>query len=274
MAYDIAAIKKKIADLSSQNQRRSGAAQSGEKITYFKPQMGPNELRFLPYDNGSGQPFQQIDYYDCPELTERRTPTPTQFALPDPVAELLAQLEEGRSDDATWRLLRKLRIKESNYAPLIVRGQEDKGVQIWELNQTVLNQIYGVLAHPDYSDEDMFDPKVGFDFTVTCGDSGKVTTFKGKEYVVKSYDVTPRRKPSVLAKTQKERDDIVASIPDLEAQFKRYVMSEEDLKVAVVNFLNVGAEAGHSEEVVESKRDKTVEENVATSKIDDAFGDL
>jgi len=275
MSYDIEAIKKKIAELSNQN-NRGGKKTDGPKLTYFKPTMGPNNVRFLPYSDGDGQPFQQIDYYDCPELAERRIVTPVQWGLPDPVAELVEQLELKRSDDTVWNLMRKLRVKESMYAPVFVRGQEDKGVQIWELNQTVLNQVYGVLAHPDYAEEDMMDPKLGFDFTVTCGDSGKTTTFKGKEYVVKSYDVQARRKCSLLAKTEKERAAIVDSVPNLGDHFKQYVMGEEKLKGAVVNFLSAGAEpAPHSEDNdKETTAPKSDTESEASSKIEDAFKDL
>lgn len=275
MAYDINAIKKKIAALSAQNQRRSGnGGQDRTKLTYFKPGMGSQELRFLPYDDGAGQPFQQVDYYDSKQLTERRIVTPTQWGLPDPVAELVSELEKDRSSDVSWNLMRQLRIKESNYAPVFVRGQEDKGVQIWELNQTVLNQVYSILAHPDYVDEDLFDAKVGYDFTVTCTDSGKTTNFNGKTYAVKTYDVQPRRKPSPILKAKGDRDALIDSIPNLSDHFKQYSMGEEKLKAAVVNFLSEGAASPHSEETQDTKQAKSDVETEATSKIDDAFKDL
>lgn len=276
MSYDINAIKKKIAALAEQNARRDASRSKGqrEKLTYFKPKMGSQEVRFLPYDDGSGQPFQQIDYYDCKALTPRRICTPSQWSLPDPVADLIEELQKDRSNDATWNILKQLRVKESNYALVYVRGQEDKGVQVWELNQTVLNQVYSVLAHPDYATDDMFDPKDGFDFTITCSDSGKTIEFNDNVYKVKNYDVQPRRKPSPLAKTKAERDEIIASMPDLNAFHKQFVMSEEKLTEAVTNFLSQGTGSPHTEEAVEAKSDPTAEETAASSKIDDAFKDL
>ena len=273
MSYDIEAIKKRIADLSKQNQRGGAGNSNATKLTYFKPKLGANELRFLPYNDGSGQPFQQIDYYDCKELTERRTPTPKQWSLPDPVADLVTELEKNRSNDATWQMMRKLRVKEANYAPVFVRGQEDKGVQIWELNQTVLTQIYSILAHPDFCDENLFDAKNGYDFTITCTDSGKTTVMNGKTFTVKNYDVQPRRKSSPLMPTEKERAAIVASIPDLNANFKQFVLNEEKLKIAVTNFLSAGMESEHTEEKV-VKKSIPEAESKASSKIEDAFADL
>jgi len=276
MSYDINAIKEKIAQLSKNNNRGGGGGAKPEKIQYFKPTLGAQDLRFLPNFGKDGQPFLQIDYYDSRDLTERRIVTPTQWGLEDPVADLLTELEKDRSNDAVWNLMRKLRVKESNYAAVLVRGQEDKGVQIWELNQTVLTQIYSILAHPDYVDDDMFDADTGFDFTITCTDSGKTTEFAGNTYPVKNYDVQPRRKPSKLAKTKKEAEAIVASIPDLESQFKKYVMSPEKLKVCVTNFLSAGGDASHSEEAVlpTPTSTPTPAETEASSKIDSAFADL
>lgn len=271
MGYDINAIKKRIAELSNHGNKSAGSKKRSEKLTYFKPQMGINEVRFLPYAYGDGQPFQQINYYDSRQLTERRIVAPVQWGLPDPVADLVAELEQDRSNDTTWNLMRQLRMKESNYAPVFVRGQENKGVQIWEIGPSILHNIYSVLAHPDYIEEDMMDPQNGFDFTITCTDSGKRTVFNGKEYVVKNYDVQPRRKSSPLAKTKKEQDDIVNSVPNLSEHFKQYAMSEEKLKAAVVNFLSAGSEGvPHTEDTV----DNSEVEFEAASKIDAAFEDL
>jgi len=274
MTYDINAIKRKIAELSAKNQKRQSG--KSEKLNYFKPKMGSQEVRFLPYDDGAGQPFQQIDYYDSKQLSDRRTPAPRQWGLPDPVADLHEELEKDRANDATWKLMKELRIKESHYAPVFVRGQEDKGVQVWELNQTVLNQIYSTLAHPDYEDENMFDAEKGYDFTITCTDSGKTTFFNGKEYPVKNYDVQPRRKPSPLLENEEERNALVESIPDLNAHFKRWVYGEDKLKGMIVNFLSAGqtsAEETGSEESLEVA-DQTEVEEQAASKIDEAFSDL
>jgi hypothetical protein len=278
MAYDINAVKRKIAELQAQNKKRS-SKKSSSKIHYFKPTMGKQEVRFLPYEHDDqGQPFQQIDYYDSRQLSEKRIPAPKQWGLPDPVADLVEELEKDRASDTTWKLMKELRLKESNYALVFVRGQEEKGVQIWELNQTVLGQIYGILAHPDYEDEDLFDPEKGYDFTITCGDSGKTTMFGGKEYVVKTYDCQPRRKSSLLADTKEEREELLASVPNLSENFKRWVLEEEKLKEMVMNFLNAGKtdenDTGSEEALEKATPPATEVETAAASKIDEAFGDL
>lgn len=275
MSYDIDAIKKKIAELSNQKSRGRNKGQKREKLAYFKPKMGANEIRFLPYDDGNGQPFQQIDYYNSRQLTERRIVAPAQWGLPDPVADLVEELQKDRGSDTSWNLLRQLRVKESYYAPVLVRGQEDKGVQIWEIGAVPLHQVYSVLAHPDYADENLFDPKNGYDFTITCTDSGKTVTFGGQEYPVKNYDVQPRRKSTPLAGSKKEIDAILEAIPNLSDHFKQYAMSEEKLKDVVVNFLSAGSTDDDSFSVNEDD-DSSVDDadEEVTSKIEDAFKGL
>ena len=225
MTYNVDAIKRKIQELTVPDRKKTGDA---VRLTWFKPGMGPNEIRFLPYDDGHGQPFQAVGYYNSKQLYERRIVAPVQYGRADPISDLMTELRKERQDDATWQLMKELRVKESYYAPVLVRGQEDKGVQIWELGSTVLKKVYSVLAHPDYVDENMFHPTEGYDFTVTCTDSGKTTTFNGKVYTVKDYDVTPRRKPSVLDKDESVRNEIVAAVPNLSEHFGQFVMKEEN----------------------------------------------
>ena len=196
----------------------------------------------------------------------------------DPVPEnKIEELQKNRSSDTAWNLLRQLRVKESYYAPVLVRGQEHKGVQVWEIGNVPLSQVYSVLAHPDYADENLFDPKNGYDFTITCTDSGKTVSFRGEDFVVKNYDVQPRRKSTPLADSKKEIDAILATIPNLSEHFKQYAMGEEKLKEAVVNFLSAGSEEtlSHSEnEDDDEVNDSESNEEEVNSKIEDAFKDL
>jgi len=273
MAYDIEAIKKKIQLLGTNGSKKGDGDKSGKaaqaKLTWWKPSIGVNEIRFLPYDDGAGQPFQEVGYYNSKKLAENRVVAPVQWGLPDPIQELVSKLRKNRQDDATWNLMKQLQVRESYYAPIIVRGQEDKGVQIWEMSQKVLNQVYAKLSHPDYQDEFLFDPKEGYDFTVTAVDSGR--EFNG--YPVKELTLEVRRKASPLAKTQKERDDIVASIPNLHEHFKGYTPNEEKARNMVINFLAGDEKSEDGKEVTEPSSDEDNMEE-ATSKINAAFDDL
>lgn len=281
MSYNLNAIKKKIADLSG---GRDGSNRKRRpKLNWFKPKLGENnspnsfELRFLPYQDADGQPFQEVSYYDHKSLSERRIVAPAQFGMDDPIIDFLDELrQEGTSD--SWKLWNTLRAKDRFYAPVLVRGEEDRGVQVWELNAKILKDIYAILAHPDYADEDMMDPEEGFDFTLRVTDTGK----KFGKYPVKNYDIQPRRKPSKLATTKKAREDLLESVPNLEEYFKSLVPDGEFLNKTIENFAQKMLD-GDSSSNGENSSDKNSasrgankedSDRKATQDIDEAFADL
>lgn len=273
--YNLDAIKAKINQLSG-NRGSTGTKTEKAKIVWWKPQLGQHDIRFLPYQDRNGQPFHEVSYYDSRLLSERRFVAGCQFEdTVDPVFNLLTELKKDRSKEA-WTLWRNLQPKERYYAPIIVRGEEDKGVQLWELNSKLVKDIYSVLAHPDYKDENLMDPETGYDFTVTVSPTDK--TFAGNP--VKDIKLQPRRKTSPLTKSADTTEKILAGIPNLEAYFKAQVKDEDELNAILQNFL---AGNGSSVEVtddsdnLEQAKDKTVSESKvkkAKRSIDDAFDNL
>lgn len=288
MAYNLDAIKQKIADLSG---GRNQGKKDRVRLNWFKPSLLPDgsenkyEIRFLPYTDRNGQPFEEVSYYDNKDLSERRFVAPAQYQQDDPIFDLINELRRENTRE-TWRLMNNLRPRDRFYAPVLVRGEEDRGVQVWELNSKILKDIYSILAHPDYAEDNLMDPEQGFDFTLTVTDSGK----KFGKWTVKNYDLQPRRKPSKLARTKKEMTALVDSVPDLEAYFKAQVRNAEWMQQVVENFL--AKTAGESSE--ESTEDSTEsaelktgkdhtaskgvsrseEHSTAVQSIEDAFADL
>jgi len=292
MAYDIEAIKRKIAALSG-NQKNTGKREDNRpRLTYWKPPIGQTDIRILPYTDTNGQPVQEVSYYDSRLLTDSRFVVPAQFGLVDPIFDMLTDLRKDRSSKSSWQLFLKLRPRESYYLPILVRGEEGKGVQIWEINSKKLKELYATFAHPDYADENLTDPVDGYDFTVTVTPTDK--TFNG--FAIKDVKLQPRRKSSPLAASEAEREKIVSSIPNLEEFFKAQVKSEEKLNEIIENFLTkkdsvmegMGATEGSSEnsseapagEVVGGAEDETPEpvpvktSKTTKKKIDDAFSGL
>jgi len=274
--YNLDAIKKKIEDLTGGP--KSTNTVERPKLKWFKPEMGEYSIRFLPYQDSNGQPFQEISYYDNKLLSDKRFVAPMQFGLEDPIFDLINELRKDRSKE-TWKVIGSLRARERYYAPLIVRGKEDEGVQIWEFNSKILKDIYSVLANPDYAEEDMMDPENGFDFLVKVTDSGK----KWNKFVVKDFDIQARRKSSPLLATKKARDELLATIPNLEQYFKSLAWGPDRLTQIVENFLaskdSAPASSDDDEDTsVLSKARETNRGSVsnATSRksIEDAFADL
>ena len=167
--------------------------------------------------------------------------------------------------------MQQLRPKETYYAPVIVRGEEDKGVQVWELNNSRLKDIYAILAHPDYMDEDLLDPESGRDFTVTAVETDRV--FNGN--AVKEYTVSERKKASKLAATAPARKELIESIPDFESYFKGRVRDTAFYQTMLENAL-AGGPAGNSKTDEGTSRgvEEAVSDTKATKDIESAFDDL
>jgi len=288
MGYNLDAIKAKINQLSGAN-KTGGNKGDRARVNWWKPQLGQHNIRFLPFTDKNGQPFQEVSYYDSKLLSEKRFVVPTQFDMEDPIFEMLTELRKDRSKEA-WKIW-KLQPKERYYAPILVRGEEDKGAQIWELNSKLLKEIYSVLAHPDYKDENLMDSENGYDFTVTVSPTDK--TFNNNP--VKEIKLQPRRKPSVLSENEQEKEKILKSIPNLEAYFKAQVKSSEELKTMLENFLAGNGEVESEESAPQDVADAALATGKSTTSaglektspaaepakvkkakksIDDAFGDL
>lgn len=290
MTYNLKAIKDKIEQLSGGKKRTGTNKQDRPKINFFKPALGQHNIRFLPYADANGQPFQEVAYYDSKLLSERRFVAPTQFGMKDPIFELLTELKKDRSKEA-WTLWKNLQPKERYYAPILVRGEEEKGAQIWELNTHLVRDIYGVLAHPDYKDEDLMNPDTGYDFTVSVNPTDK--TFNGNP--VKEIKLQPRRKASPLADSDSQKEKILQTIPDLEAYFKSQVKSADEMAAMLENFMAASTgsddEADSNDNVSVADSTPSTSEEVkaapaadassvspkvkkARKSIDDAFDDL
>lgn len=282
MAYNLDSIKNKIRELNNDKAKgsdKSKVNKNAPKLQYWKPALGMNVVRFMPYDDGNGNPLQEVNYYNSKKLSDRRLIAPIQFGLPDPISDLLESLRPQRAKKEVWNIMKELQMKPAYYALVLVRGQEEKGVQVWEMKQDIVKGVYATLTHPDWVEENLFDPETGYDFTVEVTDSGE--TFNG--FAIKNYQLAPRRKPEPLAKKKEDREKLIASMPNLVEYNRQYVKNEESLKDLIANFLSqfeesdgretedgteINGESSETEEIVQEKAKKI------NKKIDDAFADL
>ena len=120
MAFDISAIRNKLAKLQG---KTTGSS-------YWRPtESADSQVRLLSFKTDDGLPFKEFYfYYNIGK--SRGILAPNQFGKPDPIQELINKL---RDEDAVGNkdLLKKLYPKMRVYAPVIVRGEEEKGIQLW-----------------------------------------------------------------------------------------------------------------------------------------------
>ena len=255
MAIDLDAIRKKLNQLSGTNSRRN---------TMWRPQEGEETtVRLLSFSDNDGQPFKERWFYynvgNNPGLL-----APYQFGQPDPIQDLIQKLRDDGSKES-YELAKKLYPKMRSYAPVVVRGEEDKGVRLWSFGKTVYQSLLNIMLDEDYGD--ITDPAEGRDVKVVC------TKAPGRMWA--STEVRPRGKQSKLSdnsdKTQKWMDEI----PDLDEMYtcKTY----EELEKIVNDWLNGDEDTGNGAEhhsSSSSSESSTTEETKKYKSLDDAFADL
>lgn len=244
MTYNIKKLTEKFETLSGGG-KNSKKVEKAPAFTYWKPTLTDDKkaktynVRFLPYVDQNEQPFQEVDYYDEKKLSPYRLVAPVQFHLEDPIAELVLELRKDRKNKAAWSIIKPLLPRPRFYAPLLVREEAPKGVQVWELSPTIYKDLISIMISADYCSEDVTHPEAGYDFQVTVLPTAKV--FKnpttGVEYPVNEIKVQARNKPSPLAKTEEERQKLINSTPKLLEHFTAQCRSAEQLREMLEKYL-------------------------------------
>jgi hypothetical protein len=243
---DLSKIKNKLESL----QQKPGAKK--EKIDYtkvfWKPKAGKHQIRFIPSKFDKANPFKEafIHYgfakYPIFSLTN--------WGEPDPIVEFTKKLRSTSEKD-NWSLAKKLDPKMRIYAPVIVRGEEDMGVRLWEFGKEIYMQLLALAEDEDYGD--FTDINEGFDFTLEAvmGDVG------GRQGLKSS--IRPKRKNSPLSKDAAQIEVWLEEQPDILELQERYKKSFDDLKVILQNFLDPEDES-ESENEVTTDIDEEIEE--------------
>jgi len=236
MPIDFEAVRRKLNQLSGNNSRRNmlWRPQEGEEAT----------VRLLSFPDNDGQPFKERWFYynigNNPGLL-----APYQFGNPDPIQELINKLRDDGSKES-YELAKKLYPKMRSYAPVVVRGEEDKGTRVWSFGKTVYQSLLNVMLDEDYGD--ITDPTTGRDVKVIC------TKAPGRQWAM--TEVRPRGKQSVLCEDVKQAQQWIGDIPDLDELYS--CKTYEELEKIVNDWLS---------------GDEASEDNLGTSRGDTSSGD-
>lgn len=222
MAVDLEAIRRRVQELSG-NRRNSN-------VQLWKPEIGEYKVRGLPWkDAPDGMPFLERWFYyigNGPGIL-----APHQFGKPDPINDLIRKLySSGKPDDRL--LAKKLQPKMRTYMPVIVRGQEDKGVLVWVFGKPIYQRLLGFFTDEDGGD--ILDPNDGYDLKVAITHTpGKM--FMGKPSLDTTIDI---RKSSKLSADPVQAKTWLDSVPNLDDMYK--LKSVQEIETLLNNWLNGG----------------------------------
>ena len=275
MAIDLEAIKRRVAELSGVKKTSS--------VQLWKPSLGEHKIRCLPWKNApDGQPFMERWFYYIGE--NAGILAPNQFGKPDPINDLIRKLySSGKPDDRI--LAKKLQPKMRCYAPVVVRGEEDKGVQVWAFGKLVYQRMLGFFLDEEVGD--ILSPTEGFDLKVS------ITKQPGKQF--NDTTVDPARRPSKLHEDSKQMESWLNSIPNIDDMYR--LKSTQEIETVLNNWLNGGsaadatpemsrgvvttdalddlvAEVKSSDTKPAAKKSKKDDDSAKKQSLDDAFADL
>tara|TARA_R110001583_G_scaffold31745_2_gene108228 strand:- start:816 stop:1610 length:795 start_codon:yes stop_codon:yes gene_type:complete len=258
VAVDFDAIRKKLDRLSGNNRNRSST---------WKPVEGEEHtVRLLSFPDNDGQPFKELwFYYNIGK--ERGLLAPYQFNNEDPIQELINKLRDEGSKES-YDLAKKLYPKMRTYAPVIVRGEEDKGVQIWGFGKTVYQALLGLMLDEDYGD--ITDPLEGRDVKVVCSKQ------PGMRWAM--TEVRPRGKQSPLSQNSSQTTEWTSNIPDVSDMFQ--CKTYDELAKIINDWLNADdySDGSGTDKGTSGSTSGQSSEGTGTASgyknLDDAFADL
>lgn len=219
---DLDVIKKRLDSLNKQSNNSGG----GNKNLFWKPSVGKQLIRVVPSKYNKANPFTEMMFY-YGIGSKRVMASPANWGEKDPIMEFAKQLR-GTNDKENWRLAKKLDAKVRIFAPIVVRGQEDEGVKLWQFGKEVYQEFLNMAA----------DEEIGDYTDIAQGRDIKLTTV-GPEVTGTPYNKTsigPSLKTSALADSEDTVQSLLENQADPMKVFKP--LSYDEMKSALQEWLS------------------------------------
>lgn len=266
---DLNAIKQRLSDMQSQ-----ASNQGGQKTNLFwKPSVGKQLIRVVPSKYNKDFPFTEMKFY-YGIGSKRVMASPSNWGEKDPIEEFAKKLR-STNDKENWRLAKKLDAKVRTFAPIVVRGQEDEGVKLWQFGKEVYQEFLNLAA----------DDEIG-DFTdINQGRDIKLSTV-GPESTGTPYNKTsigPSLKQTQLADTEDAVKQLLENQADPMKVFKP--LTYDEMKTSLQEWLSPEGEEEEGSIVKEPavafdsqpksnySLDTKPAKQTKADKFDDLFGD-
>jgi hypothetical protein len=220
---DLSVLKQKLDNLQS----KAAPQQKTDYTTIFwRPSIGKQQIRIVPSAFDSASPFTELKFYYG--ITNKVMISPLNFGEKDPIAEFAQKLRQEEYDKENYVLAKKLDAKNRIFIPVIVRGEEDKGVRLWQFGKLVYEDLLSMAMDDEIGD--YTDIVNGRDFTLeTVGPESTGTNYN-------KTSVRPRMKTSALSDDSSQVETWLETQPNPQEVFKRFTFDE--MKSALVKWLS------------------------------------
>lgn len=219
MAIDLEALKRKLGSF-----KRNGGDRDAE---IWKPKEGKTIIRIVPWVGNPDNPFIELHFH---YLGNKTYLSPLSYGNRDPIAEFADAVRNDPSKDPKERYAeaRPFMPKLRTYVPVIVRGEEDKGVRFYSFGKTVYTDLLTFISDPDYGD--ISDPKTGRDIVVEYTPKEKSDTNFAKTKVMVKPNVSP------LSADPAQMKAWLTTQPDIKSMYPE--PSANELNVALQRYLD------------------------------------
>lgn len=265
---DLKKLKSKLKTLQEGN-KKSTSEKKDYSLTTFQPPIGKAQIRILPWANEICKEdfFETLFYYG---IGKGLMVSPLNFGKKDPIDLFVQSLRAKDYTKENYYLAKKLEPKTRIFLPVIVRGEEDKGVRMWQFGKIIYEEL--VKFALDEETEGYEDIIEGRDFTIETVD---------KKYTGTGYNKTTIRPRMKITPLSKDKDLIkkwIKEQPNPLVEYKDCIYSFDEMKAALEKFLtpeededeeretNVPDETNNEENTIVPKEQKALKE-----KKEDAF---
>ena len=251
MTIDMEKMRQRKSDLQNRGGREGGNA------NFWRPQDGEQTIRILP--TSDGDPFKDYWFhYNVGNKPGFLSPKKN-FGEDDPLDSFVRKLF-GEGTEESRKLAKDLMAKQRFFSPVIVRGEEDRGVQVWGFSKTVYETLLNLVLNPEYGD--ITDAESGTDLVLVYGKPAGASFPQTK--------ITPRRRSTSLSEETSDEEcaKLLESIPDMDNLFER--KTPEEVGTLLDEFLS-------GDENAESRSSETEKYGSGAStsdSVDQAFQEL
>jgi len=237
---DLSLLKQKLDGLQ---QKQSTSSQKTDYTTIFwRPPVGKSQVRIVPSAYDKKNPFKELKFYYG--ITNKVMISPLNFGEKDPI-NLFAQKLREEYNKENYILAKKLDAKTRIFVPVVVRGEEDKGVRLWQFGKQVYEELLALAVDEEIGD--YTDISSGRDLTVeTVGPEVTGTPYNRSS-------VRVRLKTSSLSEDSSTVETWLKEQPNPEELFKRY--SFDEMKSALEKWLSPEDAADEGEIIAEPATD-------------------
>lgn len=229
MAIDLEKIREKLDKLSGNSKKKNFS-----NIPVWKPTaVGEFRIRALPWPSdltSEGTPFIERYFYYIP----KQVLSTYQFGEEDPVKELIDMLFRSKKPEEK-EIAKKLLPKMAAYLPIIVKEEQEKGVQLWKLNKAEYQRVLSFFVDEEIGD--ILDIENGYDLIIKVTDGGR--KWEGNSMLDKQID--PSRKQTQLktwfAGDVAKMQETLANLPSVDEMLKYSRKTPSELKMILDKWL-------------------------------------